>query len=96
MHRMAPVALLAACAVAPIPVDRAERECLQSARLATGPRGNLAIGTTTDGPRAVLDVTVTSDYLAGRDPAQVFAACVQRRARMPPTRPLYDQPDWRG
>jgi hypothetical protein len=89
-----PLLLLAACA--PIPVERAEQMCLNDARLATGPRGTLGVGVSTDGPRATLDVTVSSDYLAGRDPAQVFAACVRRRSGQPPTRPLYDQPAWRG
>ena len=94
MRRLAPLLLLAACA--PIPVERAERMCMSDARLATGPRGTLGVGVTSDGPRATLDVTVSSDYLAGRDPAQVFAACVQRRSGQSPTRPLYDQPDRRG
>jgi hypothetical protein len=95
MRRLWPALLLAAC-VPPMPVERAEKLCLGDARLATGPRGTAGIGVSTDGPRATLDVTVSSDYLAGRDPAQVFASCVQRRSGRPPTRPLYDQPDWRG
>jgi hypothetical protein len=95
MRRLWPVLLLAAC-VPPMPVDRAEQMCMNDARLATGPRGTLGLGVTTDGPRAVLDVTVSSDYLVGRDPAQIFEACVRRRSGQPPTRPLYDQPDWRG
>jgi hypothetical protein len=95
MIRLAPLVLLAAC-VPPMPVDRAERLCLQDARLATGPRGTLDVGVSTEGPKAVLDVTISSDYLAGRDPAQVFAACVRRRSGQPPTRTLYDQPAWKG
>jgi len=94
MRRLWPLLALAACA--PIPVERAEKMCLNDARLATGPRGTAGIGVTTDGPYATLDVTVTSDYLAGRDPAQVFAGCVRRRSGQPPNRPLYDQPAWRG
>ena len=94
MRRLWPLLALTACA--PIPVERAETMCLNDARLATGPRGTLGLGVGTDGPRAVLDVTVSSDYLAGRDPAQVFAACVLRRSGQMPTRPLYDQPAWRG
>ncbi|MGQ0564690.1 MAG: hypothetical protein ACT4OK_06425 [Gemmobacter sp.] len=92
--RVAPLVLLAACA--PIPVERAERLCVDDARLATGPRGTFGVGIGSDGPSAMLDVTVSSDYLSGRDPAQVFAACVRRRSGQPPTKALYDQPAWRG
>lgn len=89
---------VAACG--PVPVDQAERICMQDARAATGPRGQLAVGVGSDGhritPMTRLEVSVSSDYVMGCDPADVFTRCVMRRSGQPPTRPLYDQPGWRG
>ena len=92
-------AALAACA--PLPLESAERVCLDDARAATGPEGKIAVGVgnssrygsgTYDG----FEVSVSSDYIMGRDPSEVYAACVQRRSGQPPSRPLYDQPGWSG
>lgn len=94
MRRLWPLMVLVACA--PIPVERAERECLATARGATGPHGTVGIGVGTGGPKAVLDVTISSDYLQGRDPAEVFNRCVVQKSGQRPTRPLYDYPDWKG
>lgn len=91
-------AALAACA--PLPLADAERVCLEDARAATGPRGSLGMGVRGDrhgiSPVTRLEVSVSSDYLMGRDPAAVYDACVQRRAGQPPSRPLYDQPGRAG
>lgn len=97
--RLAPYALalaaLAACA--PIPVEEAERACLEDARLAKHPRGTIGIGMGSGGRAAAAgSVTVSSDFLLGRDPAAVFNSCVRARSGMMPTRPLYDQPGWAG
>ena len=43
----------------------------------------------------VLDVSISSDYLAGRDPSAVFNACVQNRSGQFPRRALIDMPGWR-
>lgn len=89
---------LAACG--PIPVQQAERSCLEDARSATGPRGNVAVGVGSDGrsvnPVGRVELSISSDYLMGRDPADVFNRCVMRRSGEMPTRPLYDQPGWKG
>ncbi len=78
--------LLAACG--PLPVDRAERLCLDSARLAERPRGEVGIGIGSDGRmRAGGSVTIASDWVLGRDPSDVFAACVLDRSGRMPTRP---------
>lgn len=86
---------LAACG--PIPVDQAERMCVEQANQALRPRGRVGFGVGTGG-RAVgaLDVTISSDFLLGRDPAQVFDSCVSARSGQFPTRPLDDQPGWVG
>jgi hypothetical protein len=87
--------LLAACS--PIPVAEAERQCVERARLAERPRGELAIGVGSGGRRATeLSVEVSSDFLAGSDPADVFASCVRGRSGQAPTRPLSAMPGWTG
>lgn len=87
--------MLAACG--PVPLPQAERECFQKARLAQQPRGEVSIGANSDG-KAVggIELTVTSDYIMGRDPSAVFEACVMQRAGVPPSRPLYSYPEWQG
>ena len=96
MHRSLPFLLgLAACG--PIPLAEAERICVQQARLAQQPRGELAVGVGSDGWADVgFEVEVTSDYLAGNDPEAVYISCVRRRAGQMPTRPLSAQPEFAG
>jgi len=87
--------LLAACG--PVPVERAEQQCFQRARLATQPRGEVFVGVGSGGGmRGGVDLTVSSDYVLGRDPSAVYDLCVQARSGQPPSRPLYARPDWRG
>lgn len=89
---------IAACG--PVPVDRAERICLEDARAATGPRTEVALGVGTDGHRirtaGGISVSISSDYVRGRDPAVVYHDCVVRRSGQVPTRPLHDQPGYRS
>lgn len=89
--------LLGLAACAPVPVERAERACLASARDATGPRTQVGIGVGSGGYRGgFISVDLSSDYIMGRDPSAVFDACVRRRSGQMPTRPLYEQPGWRA
>ncbi|MEY5036943.1 MAG: hypothetical protein RL472_49 [Pseudomonadota bacterium] len=71
--------------------------CVEQANQAQRPRGRVGLGVGSGG-RAVsaLDVTISSDFLLGRDPAQVFDSCVSARSGQFPTRTLYDQPGWVG
>ena len=88
-------ALLVACG--PIPVERAEQQCFERARLAQQPRGMVSVGAVSDGRTAVgAELTITSDYIMGRDPSAVYDLCVQQKSGQPPTRPLYSFPEWRG
>lgn len=90
-------AMAALTACAPIPRDRAEAQCFQQARLAARPRGEIAVGAVSDGSvRGRFEVTVTSDYLMGRDPSAVYDSCVFQKSGQPPSRPLYERPDWTG
>lgn len=86
---------LAACA--PLAVDQAERLCVEEANQARRPRGKVALGVGSGGrPVGALDVTISTDFLLGRDPAQVFDSCVKARSGQFPTRTLDDQPGWVG
>lgn len=86
---------LAACG--PMPVERAERICLERARLAQQPRGQVEVGASTGGgARFEGEINVSSDFLRGRDPSAVFDACVHKNSGRFPTRPLYSRTDWKG
>jgi hypothetical protein len=96
MTRIALIALAFVAACGPMSVAEAERQCFDRALLAKKPRGEVAIGIGTGGPRASVDLTVSSDYLQGRDPSAVYETCVMSKSGQPPTRPLYARPDWKG
>ncbi|MFN3823243.1 MAG: hypothetical protein ACK4GW_07690 [Pseudorhodobacter sp.] len=87
-------ATFAACA--PVPLERAERDCLRDAELASRPRGDVAIGAGSGGTRARVNVGVSSDFLLRRDPSEVYARCVLNRSGLPPSQPLYTRTDWKG
>lgn len=90
-----PLICLAACG--PISVSDAERQCFERAKLAQKPRGEAVIGVTSDrGVVGGFSLDISSDYLAGRDPAVVYETCVVSKSGEPPTRPLYARPDWRN
>jgi hypothetical protein len=92
---VAATALLSACA--PIPVDRAEKECFERARLTAHPRGMVSLGVGSGGRTAAgLSLSVSSDYLQGRDPSAVYDSCVYQKSGQPPRQPLYTRLDWKG
>lgn len=86
---------LALSACGPVSVAQAEQQCFERARLAAAPRGEVGIGFGTDGPAANLEIGISSDYIAGRDPSAVYDACVMQKSGQPPRLPLYMRPDWR-
>lgn len=95
MKRAFPLLLmLAACG--PMTLAEAERQCFERARLAKQPRGEVFVGGGTNGAVAGLDVTISSDYLTGRDPSAVYESCVMSKVGEPPSLPLYSRPDWKG
>ena len=87
-------AILSACG--PMTVAQAERECFQRARLTAAPRGAVAVGVGSGGPRFGLSLELSSDYFQGRDPSAVYDACVMQKSGQPPSRPLYTRLDWKG
>jgi hypothetical protein len=94
MRRLALLLPLVACG--PVPVAQAERSCLQDARLAQAPRGEISIGVGSGGPHVGGQIDVSSDFLLGRDPSEVFNRCVLRRSGQMPVTPLSGQPGWAG
>ncbi|MCU0817209.1 MAG: hypothetical protein MUF74_12320 [Cypionkella sp.] len=87
--------LLVACG--PVPLPQAERECLQRALLAQQPRGKVGLGIDSTGrTRGQFEMTVTSDFVMGRDPSAVYDICVQQKSGQVPSRPLYSFPEWKG
>lgn len=96
MRRALPLLLLLA-ACGPMTVEQAENACFDRARLAAGPRGSVGVGIGSGGRTAgEVDVTVSTDWLAGKDPSAVYETCVMAKSGEAPRRPLYDRPDWKG
>lgn len=85
--------LLALVACGPIPLAQAEQQCLEPAQLAQHPRGTLSIGVNQDGDvGGSLELGVSTDYLQGRDPSQVYDTCVMQRSGQMPSQPYYTLP----
>jgi hypothetical protein len=90
--RLAPLAFLAALAACgpPQPVDplEAARRCEDRARGAAGPTGAVVAGaSTSDGPFLGTSISLSGDFLRGRDPAEVYEQCVIDLTGAPPVRP---------
>lgn len=88
------LALLAACG--PMSVDQAMKACFEPARLAQAPRGEFGVRLDNHGNVSTrLSVGISTDYVQGRDPDQVFDACVRQRAGQPPLYPFSSMPESR-
>ncbi len=77
-------------------MQQAEEQCFLSARQAVNPLAGSKVGVGSDGFTGDLQLTVSSDFIQGRDPSALYESCVFRKSGQPPSRPLYDRPDWRG
>lgn len=78
--------VLVACG--PISPERAADMCEERARAATGPTGEIGIGVGSGGTRGSVEIGVTSDYIQGRDPYDVYDSCVRQKTGQGPIRPL--------
>lgn len=79
---------LAACDPVPISPERAADICEAQARAAQGPTGRVSIGTNSNsGPFTSAEIGISGDYLAGRDPVEVYTQCVIARTGAGPIRP---------
>jgi hypothetical protein len=85
---------LAACAAPkPISVERAMAQCTQRARSAIKPDITVGVGIGTGGGRgtkvgAGIGIELSSDYLKGTDPEDVYETCVVAKSGEKPTEPL--------
>lgn len=93
MKRLA-LLLLAACG--PIPLADAERICLDQARLAQAPRGEIGFGIGSGGQSSGhFALSVSSDYVLRRDPDAVYGDCVRARSGQSPSYPYSSLPQSR-
>ncbi|MEZ5913321.1 MAG: hypothetical protein R3D84_14790 [Paracoccaceae bacterium] len=83
------VLLLLPAACGPVTVEQAERQCLERARLAEHPRGMVKIGTGRGGSRVGGSISISSDFIQGRDPSALYDSCVQSKSGQLPRRPYY-------
>ncbi len=91
MKRTATVLLclstLAACG--PVSPERAADMCEERARAATGPTGEVGVGINNKGETSgSFEIGITSDYIQGRDPYEVYESCVRQKTGQGPIRPL--------
>ena len=90
----AAIALMALAQCGPVPVDQAERMCIADAQMAQHPRGTFGIGLDPNGNTSTsLSVGISSDFLLGHDPDQVFSNCVYQRSGQAPTHPFSSLPE---
>ena len=81
------VLLCAACGT--VPQQAAEQQCIEQAQLAQHPRGWVGIGADNHGDAGIhLSIGISTGFLLRRDPDQVYAACVQGKSGMYPSRPF--------
>lgn len=79
--------VLAACG--PVSPELAARQCEERANAALGPTGEVGIGIASGGKTSAgFEIGVTSDYLQGRDPYEVYETCVRQKTGQVPIRPL--------
>lgn len=88
MKKLIVISSLIVAACGPMSADRAADLCEDRARAATGPTGEIGIGIGSGGTSGSVEIGVTSDYLQGRDPYQVYDSCVRQKTGQGPIRPL--------
>lgn len=80
---------LAACEVAPPTPQEAADRCEERARAAQGPSVGVTVGANSrTGGFGSASIGVTSDFLQGRDPVEVYESCVFRLTGEAPIRPV--------
>lgn len=78
---------LSACV--PITPERAAAECQERAQAATGPTGSFGIGINSERGTVINgEITITSDFITGRDPYELYDSCVREKTGQGPIRPL--------
>ncbi len=77
--------VLAGCG--PMSLERAEQVCRDKARLAERPRGEAYVGASNSGAVSGFEIEISSDFIQGRDPSQVYDSCVYQKSGKLPSRP---------
>ena len=91
MRRAVALAVLAVTACGPISPERAADMCEERARAAQGVTGEVGVGIASDGKLHTdvdVGISISSDYVRGRDPYQVYDSCVREKTGQGPIRPL--------
>ncbi|MDA9208216.1 hypothetical protein N9O61_04945 [Octadecabacter sp.] len=79
---------MSACEAPPVSPERAAQICEERARAAQGPTGGVTVGTNSNtGAFGSVEIGISSDLLAGRDPLEVYSECVFDRTGAAPIRP---------
>ena len=79
---------LCGCSLPPQSPERAAEICEERARAAQGPTGRVSVGTNSNsGAFGGVEIGVSSDFVAGRDPLEVYEQCVFDRTGAAPIRP---------
>lgn len=93
MRFLAIFLLVPLVACGPMPIDQAERACAQRAHLAQKPQSSIGVLFNSDGTTQVGGTFgISTDYLQGRDPNDVFRTCVQDQSGLVTTRSYLDFP----
>lgn len=88
MRAAALLLALAACTPVPVTPERAAEICEEKARAAQGPTGSVTVGANSNsGGFGGVEIGVSSDFIAGRDPYEVYSQCVFDRTGASPIRP---------
>ncbi|WP_368667897.1 hypothetical protein [Palleronia pontilimi] len=80
--RTAFIGLAALAACGPPSPEAIARACADRARAAAGPQGSVGVGIGSGGVATDLEVSVTGDFLRGRDPQQVYDECIAGRTQV--------------
>ena len=79
---------LAACASVPVTPEQAAEICEYRARDAQAPTTDVIVGAGSDtGLFGAVSIGLSSDFIAGRDPIEVYEQCVFERTGAAPVRP---------
>ena len=60
----------------PLTQEQIESICQKKKIEATKPTTNLSLATGSEGPKYQIGITMSSDYIAGRDPNEVYKQCI--------------------
>ena len=60
----------------PLTEQQIEIICQKKKSEATKPTTNLSLATGSEGPKYQIGITMSSDYIAGRDPNEVYKQCI--------------------